>query len=86
METYSLSSYLLQKEFQGTHIRVNILKGNFFTDLKFHSFANGLIFGKNDEGEYKVCVSGGYLLIKEIEIDGKICQQSKIFKLGKYLK
>jgi hypothetical protein len=45
-----------------------------------------LIFGKNDEGEYKVCVSGGYLLIKEIEIDGKICQQSKIFKLGKYLK
>ena len=51
-----------------------------------HSFANGLIFGKNDKGEYKVSVSGGYLLIKEIEINGKKHQQSKIFKLGKYLK
>ncbi len=83
--------YAFSYPYDGAHvffedIRVNILKGNFFTDLKFHSFANGLIFGKNDEGEYKVCVSGGYLLIKEIEIDGKICQQSKIFKLGKYLK
>jgi len=83
--------YAFGYPYDGAHVffeetKVNILKVKFFTDLNFHSYANGLIFGKNDEGEYKVCVSGGYLLIKEIEIDGKICQQSKIFKLGKYLK
>ena len=76
--------------YDGAHVffeetKVNILKVKFCKDLNFHSFANGLIFGKNDKGEYKVSVKGGYLIIKEVEINRKKILQKTIFRLGKYL-
>jgi methionyl-tRNA formyltransferase len=65
--------------------KVHLLEVEFKKELTFHSFANGLIFGKNEKNEYKVAVQGGYLLIKRIEIDEKITLQNKIFKQGKRL-
>jgi methionyl-tRNA formyltransferase/RimJ/RimL family protein N-acetyltransferase len=65
--------------------KVHLLDVEFKKELTFHSFANGLIFGKNEQNEYKVAVRGGYLLIRKIEIDGKFTPQNKIFKQGKRL-
>ena len=83
--------YAFGYPYDGAHVffeetKINILKSKFFTEYNFHSYANGLIFGKNNSGEYKVSVTGGYLLIEEIEINGKKHKQGQIFKLGKYLK
>ncbi|MBV9988024.1 MAG: hypothetical protein JO301_10110 [Chitinophagaceae bacterium] len=65
--------------------KINVLAADFYTDQQFHSFANGLIFGKNESGQYKVVVNGGYLLIRSIEVDGEPIAQNKVFKLGRYL-
>ena len=67
-------------------IKVHILEADFFQDENFHPFCNGLIFSKNLKGEYKVVINGGYMLIKVIEINEVKKIQSKIFKLGKFLK
>ena len=64
---------------------INILKAEFYTDISFHSFATGLIFGKNKENEYKISVKDGYILIKEIEFEGVAIKQNKVFRLGKTL-
>ena len=83
--------YAFSYPYDGAHVffeetKIHILKSKFFAEYNFHSYANGLIFGKNNNGEYKVSVTGGYLLIEEIEINGKKYKQGQIFKLGKYLK
>lgn len=64
---------------------INILRAKFYTDNSFHSFARGLIFGKNKKNEYKVCVKGGYILIQEVEFEGVSIKQNKVFRLGKTL-
>ena len=64
---------------------INILKAEFHNDITFHSFATGLIFGKNKENEYKISVKDGYILIKEIEFDGLSIKQNMVFRLGKTL-
>ena len=64
---------------------INILKAEFHNDISFHSFATGLIFGKNKENEYKISVKDGYILIKEIEFKGVPINQNKVFRLGKTL-
>ena len=66
--------------------KINILKVEFFTDKTFHSYANGLIFGKTNLGEYKICVKGGYLVIKKIEYNNEEISQDKILRIGKYLR
>jgi len=83
--------YAFGYPYEGAHVffeetRINLLKVKFYKNLNFHSYANGLIFGKNNNGEYKVSVKGGYLIIKEVEINGKKISQKTIFRLGKYLK
>jgi methionyl-tRNA formyltransferase len=65
--------------------RLNILEAEFFSQTSFHSICNGLIFGKDGLGNYKVAVKGGYLLIKKINVDLLEIQQKKIFRLGKFL-
>ena len=65
--------------------KVNILEVEFFDDLEFHSFSTGLIFGKNENNEYKISVKGGYVVVKKIEIEEKAINQSKVFRLGKFL-
>jgi len=64
---------------------INILRAKFYTDISFHSFATGLIFGKNKQNEYKISVKDGYILIKEIEFEGVSIKQNKVFRLGKTL-
>lgn len=76
--------------FDGAHCffeeeKINVLDVEFKNDLKFHSFASGIIFGKNENNEYKVAVKGGYLLLKKIEVKGEVIAQNKLFKLGKKL-
>lgn len=66
--------------------KMNILEAELFDDMKFHSFANGLIFGKNSKGEPKVIVNDGYILIKKVEIDGSPIDVNLDIKVGKYLK
>ncbi|MCK0108282.1 hypothetical protein MWU58_03185 [Flavobacteriaceae bacterium S0825] len=66
--------------------KINILDAEFCSDLSFHSFSHGLIFGKNENNEYKVSVKGGYIIVKKVEINGVFTKQSKVFRLGKYLK
>ena len=66
--------------------KINILDAEFVKKKLFHSFANGLIFGKNLKGQYKVCVNDGFILIKKIEINGVEILQNKILRLGKFLK
>ena len=66
--------------------KINILDGEFHDDLGFHPFSHGLIFGKNENNEYKVSVKNGYIVVKKIEINGVLTKQSKIFRLGKFLK
>tara|TARA_A100001011_G_scaffold350459_1_gene389782 strand:- start:2265 stop:3239 length:975 start_codon:yes stop_codon:yes gene_type:complete len=66
--------------------KINILRVEFFNDKTFHSYANGLIYGKTIMNEYKVCVKGGYLIIKKIEYNSKEISQNKIFRIGKFLK
>ena len=83
--------YAFGYPFEGAHcylddIKINILSARCFSDQSFHSLANGLIFGKNELGEYKVAVNGGYMLIKTIEINGEEIAQNKVFRLGRFLK
>ncbi len=66
--------------------KINILDAEFYNDFDFHPFSYGLIFGKNENNEYKVSVKGGYIIVKKIEINGEFTKQSKIFRLGKFLK
>lgn len=66
--------------------KLNILEAEFFQDVQMHPFAKGLIFGKNEDGLYKVALKDGYLLLKKIEVDGERIKQNKILRLGKYLK
>lgn len=66
--------------------KINILEAEFFEDIKMHPFAIGLIFGKNNEGNYKVALKDGYLLLKKIEVNGELIQQRKILRLGRFLK
>ena len=67
-------------------IKINILQVEFFNDKIFHSYANGLIFGKTIKNEYKVCVKGGFMIIKKIEYNNKEIPQNKILRIGKFLK
>ncbi|MGW1455554.1 methionyl-tRNA formyltransferase [Salegentibacter agarivorans] len=66
--------------------KINILEAEFVEDIKMHPFAIGLIFGKNEDGMYKVALKDGYLLLKKIEVDGKLIQQKSILRLGRFLK
>lgn len=66
--------------------KINILESDLLQDIQMHSFATGLIFGKNEIGSYKVAVKGGYLLLRKIEISGKGIQQKKVLRLGRFLK
>lgn len=65
--------------------KINILEAEFLKDIKMHSFATGLIFGKDYRGNYKVAVKDGYLLLKKIEIAGKSVEQKKVLRLGRRL-
>jgi hypothetical protein len=65
--------------------KISILEADFIKSEGFHPHAYGLVFGKNERNEYKVAVSGGFILIRKIEIDGNHFSQNKIFRLGKYL-
>lgn len=81
--------YAFGYPFEGAHCfigetKINILEADFQADQSFHPFANGLIFGKNARGEYKVVVNGGYLLLKSIEYQGVQVVQSKFLRLGKF--
>jgi len=83
--------YAFGYPYEGAHAfvegtKINLLKVIFYKNLNFHSFANGLIFGKNNNGEYKVSVNDGYILIKEIEINGRRVKQSEYFRLGKFIR
>ena len=89
-EEIVLFSYAFGYPFEGAFCffkdkKINILEAEFYTDIVFHSFSRGLIFGKNEQDQYKISVRGGYLLIKKIEVDGEWVKQSSVFKLGKYL-
>lgn len=66
--------------------KINILEAEFVEDIKMHPFAIGLIFGKNNEGNYKVALKDGYLLLKKIEVNGELIPQRKILRLGRFLK
>ncbi len=66
-------------------LKINILEAEFYNDIELHSFSIGLIFGKKENSEYKVSVKGGYILIKKIEVKGVKTNQSKVFRLGKYI-
>lgn len=65
--------------------KINILEAKYVSSSDFHPFSYGLIFGKDSENCYKVSVKGGYLLIKNIEVNGDYIKQSSIFRLGRYL-
>lgn len=83
--------YAFSYPFEGAHClykdkKINIVEATFFKNQAFHPFANGLIFGRNPEYQYKVAVDGGYLLLKRVEVDGIKIDQRKIFRLGKRLK
>lgn len=65
--------------------KINILEVEFRDDIKLHGFSLGLIFSRNEKGEYKISVNGGYIIVKRIEINGEPVKQSKFFRLGKYL-
>lgn len=65
--------------------KISILEADFIKTDGFHPHTYGLIFGKNESNEYKIAVSGGFILIRKIEIDGNHFSQNKIFRLGKYL-
>ena len=66
--------------------KVNILEATFFEDKTLHSFGLGIIFGKDEFGNYKVIVRGGFIVITKIELDGKPISQNSLFRLGKRLK
>ena len=66
--------------------KINLLDVEFINNKNFHFYANGLIFGKTLNDEYKVCVKGGYMIIKKIEVNGEEILQKKILRLGKFLK
>lgn len=87
---YERFVYAFGYPFEGAHCfveekKVNILKVEYKTDIILHTFANGLIFGKTKDNEYKVAVSDGYIVIKIICIDGVEIEQKKVFKIGKRL-
>jgi methionyl-tRNA formyltransferase len=67
-------------------IKLCILNAEFVQENKFHSFANGLVIGKNNKNEYKIVVKGGVCLVKTLEVDGVEVPQGRYFKLGKFLK
>lgn len=76
--------------YEGAHVylsdkKVNILEAEFFEDNRFHSFANGLIFGKSLKSNAKVVVNGGYIIIKKIEVNGDHASVDKILKVGRFL-
>jgi methionyl-tRNA formyltransferase len=82
--------YAFGYPFEGAHcfvdnLKINLLLVEFRHDISFHSFANGLIFGKTKEGEYKVVVSDGYVIIKKVLVDGKEVAQKNVFKIGRRL-
>lgn len=66
-------------------VKINILEAEFFPENIFHPFTVGIIFGKDTQGNYKISVNGGYLLLKKIEINGRTVEQKKIMKLGRRL-
>ena len=83
--------YAFGYPYEGAHCylgekKINILEAEFLDTNSYHSFANGLIIGKNNKGQYKVCVNNGVLLIKKIEISSVETPLNKIFRLGRYLK
>lgn len=65
--------------------RLSLMKVSFHDDQKFHSFCNGLIFGRDNKRHYKIVTKSGYLIVHKIEIEGMELPQAKIFRLGKYL-
>lgn len=82
--------YAFSYPFQGAHTflegkKINIMTADFIPSEGFHAFATGILFGKNEKDQYKVALRDGYLLIKEIEIDGGQIAQNKVFRLGKRL-
>jgi methionyl-tRNA formyltransferase len=82
--------YAFSYPFAGAHcfleeVKVHILEAEFIKGLRFHPFATGIIFGRNECGQYKVALRSGYLLIKKIEVGGFEITQSKFFRLGKKL-
>ena len=83
--------YAFSYPFEGAHCflgkkKININEVEYHTSSNFHPFSIGLIFGKNDNSEYKVSVRGGYLLLKKVSLEGKEIDQKKMLRLGKYLK
>lgn len=82
--------YAFSYPYEGAHcfmenLKINILEAEFIEGKGFHTFTTGIIFGKDENKNYKVALKDGYLLIKKIEIDKKPFLQNKIFKLGKRL-
>ena len=76
--------------FEGAHCflndeRINLFDVEFIASEGFHLFSFGLIFGKNEQDQYKIYVKGGFILVKKIEVNGKPVPQKIIFRVGKRL-
>jgi len=50
-----------------------------------HPATYGLLYGKDKNGNHKVSVNGGTLLIKKIERAGLGIHQSDMLRLGRFL-
>jgi methionyl-tRNA formyltransferase len=82
--------YAFGYPFEGAHCflgecKINILEADFFKGASMHPKTFGLVFGRDKDGNYKVSVNGGLLLIKKIERNNQAIKQSEVMRLGRML-